>query len=404
MIFGRVVAGIGGGGLTAISTFVTSDLVPLRRRGMWQGISNIFYGVGAAVGGVLGGWINDRWDWRFVFLAQIPFAIISGILVFFTVKVPIKQNVESAWKRIDILGTFALISTLVLLLVGLNSGGNVVPWSHPLVMTSLSLSVASFAIFIWVENSYAVEPVIPVKLMLNRTVLSACLTNWFTTMAVFSVIFYGPIYFQVQGLSTTQAGLRLSSLSVGTGSGSIASGLIMNWTGRYYFLCLGVQIILVCALVILSTFSLSTPTIEPLIVFFLTGIGYSGMLTTTLLALISAVDQKHQAVITSASYAFRSTGSTIGITIASAVFQNILDLQLKNRLLGREGAEDVIQRLKDSLEEIQRVPMKWKEDVMMSYMDALKGVFLATLSLGVLGLGASLGMKEYTLHRNLNRK
>lgn len=37
MILGRVVAGTGGGCLNTISTFVGSDLVPLRKRGLWQG-------------------------------------------------------------------------------------------------------------------------------------------------------------------------------------------------------------------------------------------------------------------------------------------------------------------------------------------------------------------------------
>lgn len=45
MIFGRVIAGVGGGGLTAISTFLASDLVPLRRRGLWQGFGNVIYGI-----------------------------------------------------------------------------------------------------------------------------------------------------------------------------------------------------------------------------------------------------------------------------------------------------------------------------------------------------------------------
>lgn len=37
MIVGRVVAGAGGGGLTAISSIVATDLVPLRKRGIAQG-------------------------------------------------------------------------------------------------------------------------------------------------------------------------------------------------------------------------------------------------------------------------------------------------------------------------------------------------------------------------------
>lgn len=44
MILGRVVAGVGGGGLMSISTFLASDLVPLKRRGVVQGVGNIAYG------------------------------------------------------------------------------------------------------------------------------------------------------------------------------------------------------------------------------------------------------------------------------------------------------------------------------------------------------------------------
>ncbi|KAK8034360.1 hypothetical protein PG993_009355 [Apiospora rasikravindrae] len=50
MILGRVVAGIGGGGLMTISTFLATDLVPLRKRGIIQGVGNIAYGSGAMLG------------------------------------------------------------------------------------------------------------------------------------------------------------------------------------------------------------------------------------------------------------------------------------------------------------------------------------------------------------------
>ncbi len=404
MILGRVIAGMGGGGLTAISTFVGSDLVPLRKRGVWQGFGNICYGVGAGLGGVFGGWINDTWGWRIAFLVQVPLTVISGIVVYFTVHIPVKQTEECAWKRIDFLGAISLITTLVLLLLGLNSGGNLVPWTHPLVLTTLPLSAISLAIFIYIESSIATEPVIPVKLLLNRTVLSACLTNWFTTMCVFSILFYGPIYFQVQGLSTTQAGARLIPQSVGVGVGSVFSGLVMRWTGRYYFLSVGTQILFVGSGVMISTFTLTTPDWEPFLAFLLAGIGYSGMLTITLLALIAAVDHKDHSVITSASYAFRSTGSAIGITIASTVFQNILKTELWSQLGDRKDAKEIIGKLRDSLDEIQHLPESWKREVMHIYMDALRGVFLTTVVIAVLGFAMSLLMREHTLHTNLARK
>ena len=404
MIFGRVVAGVGGGGLTAIATFVASDVVPLRKRGVWQGIGNVFYGSGAAVGAVFGGWINDRWDWRLAFLVQIPCTVVSATLVYVTVHAPVRERKESAWRRIDFLGSFLLVTTLILLLLGLNSGGNTVSWTHPLVLTTLPLSAVSLGLFIYVENNHAVEPVIPVRLMLGRTVLAACLTNWFSTMCIFSFLFYGPIYFQVKGLSTTQAGLRIVPSSLGGSMGSLGAGLIMRWTGRYYLLSVGGQVVFILSLVLVTTFTLTTPGWEHFVAFFISGLGYSAMLTVTLLALVSAVDHKDHAVITSASYAFRSTGSSIGITIASAVFQNTLDKELWSRLGGREGAAAIIDKLRDNLIEIGKVPAGWKDDVLGSYMEALRGVFLTNLGIGVLGMLVSLAMRENKLHNNLARK
>lgn len=45
MIFGRVIAGIDGGGLNAIATFLASDIIPLRKRGLWQGFANVLFGI-----------------------------------------------------------------------------------------------------------------------------------------------------------------------------------------------------------------------------------------------------------------------------------------------------------------------------------------------------------------------
>ncbi|KAL9000701.1 MAG: hypothetical protein Q9169_000737 [Polycauliona sp. 2 TL-2023] len=406
MILGRVVAGMGGGGLTAISTFVGSDLVPLRKRGLWQGIGNVFYGAGAGLGGVFGGWINDVWGWRVAFLIQVPLTVISGVLIFFTVHIPKQPSDQSAWKRIDYRGALTLIGTLVLLLLGINSGGNIVPWTSPLVLVSLPLSAVFLIIFIYIEANSASEPIIPVRLLIDRTVLSACLTNWFNTMCQYSILFYGPIYFQVKGLSTTAAGARLIPASVGVGIGSVASGLIMRQTGRYYYLSILTHLIFLASLAMYASFQLDTPPWQPFIAFLLSGIGYSGMLTITLLALIAAVSHADQAVITSASYAFRSTGSAIGIAIASAVFQNILNLKLQTRFSGLPDSQNhkYVEKLRDSLDEIGKLPPGLKEDAMQCYMDALRGVFLATLGLGVLGAVVSLAMREHVLHSNLARK
>lgn len=47
-----------------MSSIVTSDLVPLRARGTYQGLGNIVYAGGAAIGGPLGGFLGDGIGWR----------------------------------------------------------------------------------------------------------------------------------------------------------------------------------------------------------------------------------------------------------------------------------------------------------------------------------------------------
>lgn len=404
MIGGRVVAGMGGGGLMAISTFVGSDLIPLRRRGLVQGLGNVCYGAGAGLGGLFGGWVNDVWGWRAAFLSQVPLVILSAILVFFVVDIPPKKSDKSKLSRVDFLGAFTLVVFLILLLLGLNSGGNVVLWTHPLVLTTLPLSAVAFAAFIYIEANWAAEPVIPVRLCLNRTVFAACMSNWWLTGVTYMVIFYTPIFFQVKGLSTTQAGIRLIPQSIGTSAGSLGAGLIMNKTGKYTVLGLVLMLMNVVGIGLMATLNFQTPGWPAFIYLLLVGAGYGGILTVTLLACISAVDHEHQAVITSATYGFRSTGSTIGITIGSAVYQNVLNMQLWKRFGGEKDAADIIRRIRDSFDELNRLPKGWKAGVLDSYQDALRAVFLTALGMAVIGFIFGSFIRQHTLHSTLARR
>ncbi len=300
MITGRVVSGIGGGGLTAISTFVSSDLVPLRTRGIWQGYGNVVFGLGMSVGGVVGGWFNDTVGWRWAFLMQVPFTVVSGLLVTFLVNVPVKETGKSAWKRVDYRGAALLTLSLVLLLLGVNTGGNQFPWNHPLVVTALPLSIVFMLLFVYVEDKIAPEPIIPIRLLLRRTVWAACFTNVFSTMSVFIVFFYVPFYLQISGHSATQAGLRLIPQAFATSIGSIGAGLVMRMTGRYYWMNCITMTILIAGAALICTLNFSSSAWQTYVYLIPGGFGYGGMLTITLVALIAAVDHEHQAVITSA--------------------------------------------------------------------------------------------------------
>lgn len=405
MIFGRVVAGIGGGGLMSISTFLASDLVPLRKRGVIQGVGNICFGLGSMLGGVFGGFVNDNsaMGWRLAFLVQVPVVVVSGLLVFFLVKVPPKISNKSYLSRIDFVGAFLTMSFLVVLLLGLNAGGNIVAWTHPLVLTTLPLSLILLIGFVIWEDRNA-QPIIPVRLLIHRTVFTACVTNLVCTMANTTLIFYVPMYLQVLGYSPTQSGLRILFGSLGVSFSSIGCGLIMKRTGRYLALGICVLISFVAGTAIISTLDANSPSWVPFPAFILTGAGYGGMLTVTLLACIAAVDHSQQAVITSSTYAFRSVGATLGITIASVVYQNILKARLWERFGSEPDAAGEIGRIRDDLDELKHLPAGWKDGVIASFMEAFRGVWLTTLGLAIVGLICVSLMKQHKLHTNLARR
>ncbi|KAK2602719.1 hypothetical protein N8I77_009227 [Diaporthe amygdali] len=405
MIIGRVVAGIGGGGLMSISTFLGSDLVPLRKRGIIQGIGNICFGSGAMLGGVFGGFINDNSSrgWRLAFLVQVPVIVVSGTLVFFLVKVPPKASNKSYISRIDFVGAFLTVAFLVVLLLGLNAGGNLVAWTDPLVLTTLPLAFVLLVGFILWESRAAL-PIIPVRLLVDRTVFTACITNLVCTMANTMLIFYIPLYLQVLGYSPTQSGYRIFFASLGVSISSIGCGLIMKRTGRYLGLGIAVLISFVAGYTMFSTLDANSPSWVPFPAFVLTGAGYGGMLTVTLLACIAAVEHSQQAVITSATYAFRSVGATVGVTIASTVYQNILKARLWDRFGSLPGAGEEIKRIRDDLGELKHLPDNWKDGVIASFMEAFRGVWLTGLGLALVGLLCVSLMRQHTLHSNLARR
>jgi MFS family permease len=223
-------------------------------------------------------------------------------------------------------------------------------------------------------------------------------------MVVMMTMYYIPLYLQVLGHSATQAGLRILASSFGVSVSSIGCGLIMKKTGKYVGLGIAVLCTYTVGMSLVATLDEHAPNWVPFVAMALVGVGYGGMLTVTLLACIAAVDHSHQAVITSATYAFRSVGATLGITVASAVYQNILKARLWDRFGHLPGAAEEIKRIRDDLGELARLPEGWYDGVIESFMEAFRGVWIMALLLTVAGLISVSLVKQHKLHSNLARQ
>lgn len=428
LVLGRVISGIGGGGLTILSTIAISDIVPLRKRGVFQGIGNIAFGSGAGVGGIFGGFVSGAMGWRAAFWLQVPTIVISAALVHMFAPatkvtdelVPaqeadtIEGEIEHAHpevhyikknslSRVDFWGSLTLVSFLVFTMLAISNGGRVLPWTHWFVVGSFAVAAAFLAGFIYVELYVAREPVIPLQLFAHRTILASSLTNLFMSMTVYATLFFVPVYLSaVFGMTPQQVGYRLTFNFLGVATGSFGAGLYMRKTGRYYWLGVLTPALYVVGILMICALPDHPQTWWQFVSLYFTGSGYAAMLTVTLIALISAVPHTFQAVTTSIQYAFRGVGSTLGVALASSLFSNMLLKRLNENVHGPH-AKKYIKMVLDSVDAIRDVPLKYQPDIIRSYQSSLQTVFLWCLGLAAVGVVTAACTGEHPLHSKLDR-
>lgn len=403
LIAARAFAGIGGGGMTTVVSIIMSDIVPLRERGTWQGIINIIYALGAGCGAPLGGLLADRVSWRWAFLAQAPMCAAAFLSVALVLKLP-KQE-YSDWKtklrRIDFLGAFVLVAAIFLLLLGLDRGSNY-SWSAPITITSLCISFPLFFLFIFVELNLAAEPFAPGRIVFQKSLVACYLCNFFGFGGWMTALFYIPLFYQaVDGFSATQAGVRLLPNVIAAVSGSLFGGLFMQRMGKYYWLTvlayststLGTLMIILCTgLVVNNTYGISVGLV---LGGFFTGIGT----TTTLIGLIANAAPEDQAIATACSYLFRSLGSVVILSLTASVVQQSLMAQLRDHLNSEKDAEEIVKRVRESLDYVKTLEPAVREAVRQCYASSTRNGFGFILGIACCAMLASWFIREKRLSR-----
>ncbi|VDB92534.1 unnamed protein product [Peniophora sp. CBMAI 1063] len=397
LIAARAFAGIGGGGMQTLVSIIMSDLVPLRSRGTWQGILNLVWATGMAVGAPLGGVLADSIGWRWSFIAQAPLAIVALILVGYALRLP--QPEAAHWKdrlkRIDFGGAFTLVIALCALLLAMDRGGNVA-WDDTITVVALIIFGLFFSTFVLVEMRLAKEPFAPKRIVANHTLAAAYLCNFFCVAGGVCLIFYVSLYVQaVLHRSAAEAGSALIPGIIAGVIGSLAGGYIMQVTGRYwvltvlsYALMLGGQI-----LVSLSTGIIGHSFVGLEIGLFIMSLGNGSGITTTLIALIHQAGATDQAIATAVSYLFRSLGSVLGISVGSTIFQERLRHLLKSGLTDG-NVDEIVRRVRETLAYIDELPADTREIVFASYAGAVETVFTFCTVLAVCAVICSFFIKE----------
>ncbi|KAM0755662.1 MFS general substrate transporter [Meredithblackwellia eburnea MCA 4105] len=406
LIAARAFAGIGGGGLTTMSSIVTSDLVPLRKRGVYQGLGNVVYAIGAAIGGPLGGVLGDSIGWRWAFLIQVPLCVLHFSVVAWKVDIPSGPgDIMTKIKRIDFLGCLTLISSIGLLLVGLSLGGNQKDWSDPLVWGTIGGGLIILVIFVLVEKFVAKEPLLAPRILFSRTPLAVSLTNWFASMAQFGILYQVPLYFSaVEETTTSYAGLHLIPNAVFASTASLLAGIYMARTGNYRKMLITSGALGVIGPLMMSFWQRGkTGEAFYWITMVPAGVGYGAIITITLVALISAVAPADMAASTGVSYLFRATGSVLGISLSTSILQNTLKRELPKVISGKHAAK-IIERIRTDVSYIRTLEPEIREGARDAYQYAMRWVFIAITIAAICAFASILPIPQHDLPGRLDRK
>ncbi|KAJ5202097.1 uncharacterized protein N7498_006760 [Penicillium cinerascens] len=403
LIAARVFQGIGGGGMTTVVSILMSDIVPLRDRGVWQGIINIIYATGSGTGAPLGGILSDYIGWRWAFLAQFPLCILAFIAVAVMLKLPARETAHwrTKLRRVDFLGAIVLVGAVLGFLLGLDRGSNV-SWKLPLTIASLSVSIVLFVVFVLVEVYLAAEPFAPGHIIFDRTFFSLYCCNFFSFGGWLAALFYIPLYFQaVDGVSATIAGLRLLPSILAGVTGSLFAGVVMKWTGKYYWLTIAAYTSLTvgCFVIYLVSGGAVASTVPMIIGMTVSSFGNGIGVTTTLIGLISNASFEDQAVVTACSYLFRSLGSVIGLSLSASVVQQLLRERLRSELQDSKDIEQIVNGVRESLDYIRGLDPDVAQIVRNCYGWSTNKGFGFMVVVVFFALFSAFFMRESKLHR-----
>ncbi len=383
----RAIQGLGGGGLMALAMATIGDIVPPRERARYQGYIAAVFGTASVLGPVLGGWFADGPGWEWIFFINVPIGIVALVVTSSALKLKHVRRDHS----IDYLGAAVLVASVSSILLYTAWAGSAYGWGSWDALRLLVLGLALAVAFVLVELR-AKEPILPMSLFRNPIFRVSTSFGFLVGMAMFGAMVFLPIYLQVvDGMSPTKSGLAMLPLVVGLFSASISSGQFMARTGRYKWLPALGAVVIIGALLLLSTLDTETPYWYAGLAMLVMGIGLGMTLQVMVVVVQNSVDRSNMGVATSSVQFFRQMGGAFG----TAIFGAILSSRLAHHL--GEAQVPVAGDLTNNVEKIKDLPEPLHGLVTGAFSDSLHDVFLSAVPLVVVALVIGALLKEIPL-------
>jgi EmrB/QacA subfamily drug resistance transporter len=388
LILFRAIQGIGAGALIPMTFTIIGDIYSIKERAKTQGLLSSVWGISSLVGPLLGGYVVDYLSWRWVFVFNLPFGVLSMIFIARYLK---EEKVHKKKHKIDVAGVLLFAAGMGALLFGLSTGGQNLAWTSPLLLAILGAAVILLILFLFVERR-APEPMLPLNLFSNRNIAVSTGANLLVSTLIIGLSTYIPLWVQgVSGKSAAISGLILAPLSVGWMFGSIAGGRMILRAGTRRTAMLGLIMIAVGAIgLVFLTGESSQLLLLGLMLVCGVGFGYSSTVFTIIAQ--SSVTHDQRGASTALNAFTRSLGQTIGV----AIFGSWLNLNI-DKLLRKQPDSNITG---DDINKLlgAHTGTNLSGEVSNSLRDALEGglhsLFIVMAGFAVLSLLISWGLRK----------
>ncbi|MEU6765452.1 MDR family MFS transporter [Streptomyces sp. NPDC046853] len=388
----RAVQGLGAGGLMVGVMAIIGELVTPRERGKYMGMMTGVMAVAMIGGPLVGGTITDHLGWRWAFYINLPLGIVALAMVTAVLHLPKKK----AKGRIDYLGAALLtigISSLVLVTTW---GGTEYDWTSTVIMELIAIGVVALIGFVIVQKK-AAEPILPLHIFrsLNFTLMSVI--GFLTGFVMFGAMLFLPLYQQaVQGASATNSGLLLLPMLLSMMVVSFFSGRFTTSTGKYKIFPIAGTVLMVLGLFLLSTMDTDTTRFMSGVYMAVLGAGMGCLMQITMLVAQNSVEMKDMGVASSSATLFRTLGSSFGVAIMGALFNNRVEHTMSERA-GQLGGKVTEQSAQLDADSLRKLAAPVRDAYQHAVSAGTHSAFLLGAIIGVAALIAALFVKEVPL-------
>src|SRR6202140_4841261 len=315
LVFGRFVQGAGMGFIMPLSQAIIGDIISPRERGKYQGMMGASFGVASIIGPAAGGYITQNFSWRWLFFINIPFAILTLLVVAVYMHVPNERRKHA----IDVWGSITLSTGITCALLATVWGGGQYPWNSWQIIGLYSAAAVLLAAFAWVETR-APEPGLPLRRWQSSIFTFSNIAGAGVAISMFGAIFFLPVFVQgVIGNSVTNSGAILVPMLVAMIVTSIGSGQYISRTGHYKVPLLLGLVVMGAGFYMLSTFDINTTNQTAIEAMILIGLGLGVSMQTYTLVVQNSVSREGLAVATSATQLSRSIGAAVGLAVLGTI-------------------------------------------------------------------------------------